>query len=37
MPHGMGRIDYCDGSYYEGEFVSGKSHGQGKLQLIDGT
>ena len=33
VPHGMGRMIYCSGGYYEGEFCEGKAHGRGKLSL----
>ena len=30
LPHGFGKIDYVDGSYYEGEWQNGYRHGKGK-------
>ena len=34
MKHGKGKLRYPDGTYYEGEWVNGKKHGQG-LQLYN--
>lgn len=34
QPHGRGKIQYADGSFYEGDVVHGIRHGQGKFIFI---
>lgn len=35
MHSSNGRMEYADGAVYEGEFVHGERHGEGKLTLPD--
>jgi hypothetical protein len=35
-PHGIGRYDWADGSYYEGEFREGYREGRGVFQEHNG-
>ena len=36
-PHGFGKAEYGDGSFYEGNWLNGKWHGQGSMTLASGT
>ena len=37
IPHGCGKMEYSDGSVYEGHFINGTTYGAGTLQMFDGT
>ena len=37
IPHGYGRVNYNDGSFYEGEFVDGSFNGYGKNTWVSGS
>lgn len=34
---GIGRLDYLDGSFYDGDWKDNKKHGKGKLIESDGA
>lgn len=36
-PHGTGRYEWSDGSYYEGDFEQGYREGKGELREKNGT
>ena len=35
--HGPGKLDYCDGNYYEGEWKNDEMDGYGKLVDYEGN